>query len=147
MRGILTGLFRILVFIIAGVVPAGLLRAQQGGDLQAQIVYAYETEDLNELASLQSRLRAAVLDHADAAARYHLAHADYRVAQLGAATQAHAAAQAADECIDMLKPLLKADGHNVEALILQSRCESALAATGPLDALLLRRRPTNASTC
>jgi tetratricopeptide (TPR) repeat protein len=141
MRGLLTGLTSTLALIIAVAAPMAAVRAQQGGDLQAQILYAYQTEDLNELSGLQSRLRTQVADDAtDAALRYHLAHADYRYARLVAATQPRAAAQAADECIGMLKPLLRKDGHNVEALILQSRCDSALAATGPLDAVLVRRR-------
>jgi len=141
MRGTLTGLTGMLAAVVAGVAPPVTVCAQQGGDLQAQIVYSYETEDLNELSGLQSRLRLQVADDAaDPALRYHLAHADYRAARLVAARQPRAAAQAAEECIEMLKPLVKADGHNVEALILQSRCDSALAATGPLDAVLLRRR-------
>ena len=141
MRGTLTQRMRMLAMSVAGVMILAGAQAQQGGDLQAQILYAFDTGDLNALAELQSRLRAAAAaSPADPGTRYHLAHADFRLAQLYATSQPHAAAKVLGECIDMLKPLLAADGHNVETLILLSRCESALAATGPLDAVLLRRR-------
>ena len=141
MRGTVSGLLPLLAGLVVLSAPGTTLRAQQGGDLQAQIVYAYEVEDLNELASVQTGLRTRLTDApGDAGLRYHLAHADYRQARLQAASQPKAAAQAAAECIDMLKPLLKADEHNVEALILRSRCDETLARQGSLEALLLRRR-------
>ena len=53
--------------------------AQEGGDLQAQILYAYQTEDTNQLANLMQNLGNQVkAGGADAALRYHLAHARYR---------------------------------------------------------------------
>ena len=53
--------------------------AQEGGDLQAQILYAYQAEDTNQLANLVQTLTNQVKSGgADAALRYHLAHAQYR---------------------------------------------------------------------
>ena len=58
---------------------AATLGAQEGGDLQAQILYAYQTEDTNQLGNLVQRLGDQVkAGGADAALRYHLAHAEYR---------------------------------------------------------------------
>ena len=66
--------------------------AQQGGDIQAQILYAYQTEDGNSLANLIQDLAAQVkTDAGDASLRYHLAHAQYRRGLLGGATEAGAA--------------------------------------------------------
>jgi hypothetical protein len=53
--------------------------AQQGGDSQAQILYAYQTEDTNSLANLIEDFTTQVkADGSDASLRYHLAHAQYR---------------------------------------------------------------------
>ncbi|MEA3198127.1 MAG: hypothetical protein QOF32_2179, partial [Gammaproteobacteria bacterium] len=53
--------------------------AQRGGDLQAQILYAYQTEDTNSLANLIQDLTAQIKEDAgDPSLRYHLAHAQYR---------------------------------------------------------------------
>ena len=53
--------------------------AQEGGDMQAQILYAYQSEDTNLLASLVQNLATQVkAGGADAALHYHLAHARYR---------------------------------------------------------------------
>ena len=60
--------------------------AQQGGDMQAQILYAYQTEDGNSLANLTQDLTTQVkADGGDASLRYHLAHAQYRRGLLAAA--------------------------------------------------------------
>jgi len=53
--------------------------AQLGGDLQAQILYAYQTEDTHILKNLIQDLTTRVkADEDDAPLRYHLAHAEYR---------------------------------------------------------------------
>src|SRR5882757_4635694 len=57
--------------------------AQQGGDLQAQILYAFHSEETNQLASLIQTLNTQVqAGGADSALRYHLAHAEYRLGLL-----------------------------------------------------------------
>src|ERR1700728_2028930 len=58
-------------------------RAQEGGDTQARIDYAYQTEDGNSLANLIQNLTAQVQsDPGNIALRYHLAHAQYRLGEL-----------------------------------------------------------------
>src|SRR5258708_19628682 len=57
--------------------------AQEGGDTQAQIDYAYQTEDGNRLTNLIQNLTARLQnDSADNALRYHLPHAQYRLGLL-----------------------------------------------------------------
>jgi hypothetical protein len=117
-----------------------LAAAQAGGDLQAQIDYAYQTEDVNALANLEASLRAKlVAGEGDAAAHYHLAHAAYRHALLAASLKAGAAGHAASLCVDELKTILRHDQHNAEALLLQSACYGLLAESSPIEAVLLRR--------
>jgi len=102
--------------------------AQEGGDIQAQILYAYQTEDSNGLVNLIQNLANQVKnDGADAALRYHLAHAQYRFGELSRQRRSREAAAAFSDCIDELKPLLEKNGKSVEALALQSACYSALA--------------------
>ncbi len=80
-------------FIVAGGLSLSLFspwtasRAQEGGDVQAQILYSYQTEDINSLASLVQTLSLQQkTDSRDAALRYHLAHAQYR---MGGAVRLH----------------------------------------------------------
>jgi len=94
-----------------------LLRAQEGGDIQAQILYAYHSEDTNSLANLIQEMSAKLRDTDDNALRYHLAHAQYRLGELSVGS--HRAESAYSECIDDLKPLLKKDVKSAEVLILQ----------------------------
>jgi hypothetical protein len=116
--------------------------AQQGGDLQAQILYAYQSEDGNALANLIQDLTVQVkADAGDASLRYHLAHAQYRSGLLAAAADAGARAESAfSDCIDQLKPLASQDVKSVEALILQSACYAGLANQRKLESVLLRSR-------
>jgi tetratricopeptide (TPR) repeat protein len=124
--------------VLLGSAAAG---AQQGGDLQAQILYAYQTEDTNTLANLVQDLTTQVrADAADASLRYHLAHAEYRRGLLAAAGNPHEAESAFADCIDQLKPLLSQDVKSVEALVLQSACYAGLANHRQLQAVLLRSR-------
>jgi hypothetical protein len=115
--------------------------AQQGGDLQAQILYAYETEDTNSLANLIQDLTAQVtLDTGDATLRYHLAHAQYRRGLLDGIGNARDAETAFAGCIDQLKPVLAQDVKSVEALVLQSACYAGLANHRKIESVLLRSR-------
>ena len=119
---------------------AGL--AQEGGDTQAQIDYAYQTEDGNRLANLIQSLTARVKDNSsDIASRYHLAHAQYRFGQLSGERHAHAAEAAFADCIDELKPAIdNKDVKSAESMVLQSACYSGLAELKSLEAVLLRSR-------
>ena len=115
--------------------------AQQGGDLQAQILYAYHTEDTNSLANLIQDLSAQVkADARDATLRYHLAHAQYRRGLLAGLGNGHDAESAFADCIDQLKPLLSQDVKSVEALVLQSACYAGLANHRKIESVLLRSR-------
>ena len=120
--------------------PAAELWAQ-GGDLQAQILYAYQAEDANSLASLVQELTTQVKDNADdASLRYHLAHAQYRRGLLAGDRHARDAESALEDCIEQLRPLVSKEPKSVEALILQSACYAALADHGTLESMLLRSR-------
>ncbi len=114
--------------------------AQEGGDTQARIEYAYQTEDSNSLASLIQNLTSQVKsDAADSALRYHFAHAQYRMGQLLHEHRAHGAEAAFSDCIDELKPVLEKN-RSAEGLVLQSACYSGLAELKSLEAVLLRTR-------
>ena len=115
--------------------------AQQGGDFQAQILYAYQTEDTNSLTNLIQDLATQLkADAGDASLRYHLAHAQYRLGLLAGLKNAREAEAAFSDCIDQLKPLLSQDVKSVEALVLQSACYAGLASHRTLEAVLLRSR-------
>src|SRR5580692_1465690 len=132
--------------VLRGLMAAALLTAaaapaQQGGDLQAQILYAYQTEDGNSLANLTQDLATQVkADAGDASLRYHLAHAEYRRGLLSGPRNAGAAESAFADCIDQLKPLMSQDVKSVEAMILQSACYAGLANHKKLESVLLRSR-------
>jgi tetratricopeptide (TPR) repeat protein len=116
--------------------------AQEGGDTQAQIDYAYQTEDGNRLANLIQNLTTRVKDNsADISLRYHLAHAQYRLGQLSGERHAHTAEAAFSDCIDELKPAIdNKDVKSAESMVLQSACYSGLADLKSLEAVLLRSR-------
>ncbi len=121
--------------------PAAAARAQLGGDLQAQILYAYQTEDGNSLTNLVQELSTEVkADGSDVSLRYHLAHAQYRRGLLSGARSAHEAEAAFSDCIDELKPMLTQDVKSVEPMILQSACYAGLAEHRTLESMLLRSR-------
>jgi hypothetical protein len=133
------GLKQVLLSVWLG--WAATAAAQEGGDVQAQILYAYQTEDSNGLANLRQTLSAQLeANAADPALHYHLAHALYRAGQL--AVQRHLKGADADfaACIDQLKPLLNGDVKSAEALALQSACYFELAGQRSLEALLLRSK-------
>jgi tetratricopeptide (TPR) repeat protein len=115
--------------------------AQQGGDLQAQILYAYQTEDANTLVNLIQELTTQVkADAGNASLRYHLAHAQYRRASLVDGANPHEAEAAFADCVDELKPVLSQDVKSVEALVLQSACYAGVANHRNIEAVLLRSR-------
>ncbi len=119
-------------------------QAELGGDLQAQILYAYQTEDSNSLASLIQNLTAQLKDDSsNASLRYHLAHAQYRMGLLAGGSHERLAEAALADCIDELKPLQQQDVKSVEALVLQSACYSALADHKKIEALVLRSRASD----
>jgi hypothetical protein len=120
---------------------ASAARAQEGGDTQAQIDYAYQTEDANRLTNLVQTLTTQLKnDSADSALRYHLAHAQYRFGLLTRERHAHGADSAFSDCIDELKPVIDQDVKSPEAMALQSACYSGLADLRSLEAVLLRSR-------
>jgi tetratricopeptide (TPR) repeat protein len=127
--------------LLTGLLAAAAAVAQEGGDIQAQILYAFQAEDGNTLANLIQNLSNQVKnDGADGALRYHLAHAQYRRGELLRQRRSREAAAAFSDCIDELKPVLDKNGKSVEALALQSACYSALAELKSLEAVLLRAR-------
>jgi tetratricopeptide (TPR) repeat protein len=126
--------------LLALCIPALLTRAQQGGDLEAQILFASHAEDRNELESLIQTLGTQVQGGAaDVSLRYDLAHAQYRLGLLEAETPAPAESAFA-ACAAELKPVLQQDVNSVEALALQSACYSQLARFEKLAAAMDRAR-------
>jgi hypothetical protein len=120
---------------------AALASAQGGGDLQAQILYAFQTEDTNQLNNLVQTLSNQVKSGgADAALRYHLAHAQYRFGLLAETKRPRDAPPAYNDCIEQLKQILEQDVKSVESLALQSACYAHLAKHKRLEAVLLRSR-------
>jgi tetratricopeptide (TPR) repeat protein len=116
-------------------------RAQEGGDTQARIDYAYQTEDGNGLTNLIQNLTAQVKsDPAGIALRYHLAHAQYRFGQLSQERRARGAEAAFSDCIDELKPLIEKNVKSAEGMVLQAACYLGLADLKMLEAVLLRTR-------
>jgi tetratricopeptide (TPR) repeat protein len=110
-----------------------------GGDLQAQILYAYLTEDSNELLDLRQMLGTQVKDDgSDMSLRYQLGSADYRYALLAKPKDAQAASQAFADCVQQLKVVVGSDEHSVEGLVLESACLGELAAYRKLEGVLLR---------
>jgi tetratricopeptide (TPR) repeat protein len=133
-------LIRSILLTVMLLAAVGVL-AQEGGDLQAQIEYAYQTEDGNRLTNLiQSLMNRVKDDSADISLRYHLAHAQYRFGQLSGERRAHAAEAAFSDCIDELKPAVDKDVKSAESMVLQSACYSGLADLKSLEAVLLRSR-------
>jgi tetratricopeptide (TPR) repeat protein len=127
--------------MVSALLLAAASSAQQGGDLQAQILYAYHTEDTNSLANLIQDLTTQVKAGAgDATLRYHLAHAEYRRGLLAGPANARDAESAFADCIDQLKPVLAQDVKSVEALVLQSACYAGLANYRKIESVLLRSR-------
>jgi tetratricopeptide (TPR) repeat protein len=129
------------ILLTAILMMAVVADAQEGGDTQARIDYAYQTEDSNSLFSLIQNLTARVKnDEDDIALRYHLAHARYRFGELSQERHAHGAESAFSDCIDELKPVIDKNVKSAEAMALQSACYTGLADLRMLEAMLLRTR-------
>jgi hypothetical protein len=121
--------------------PGRAALAQGGGDLQAQILYAFHGEDINELTNLvQSLTNQVKSGGADGALRYHLAHAEYRLGLLSGDKRARTAEASFDDCTGQLKKILDKDDKSAEALALQAACYAQLAKYKHLEAVLLRSR-------
>jgi tetratricopeptide (TPR) repeat protein len=133
-----------LLRVVPLLLVAASVSAQPGGDLQAQIVYAYQTEAANQLQDLVQSLREQLkADGSNVALRYHLAHAEYRRGLLDAENRPRDAQSAFARCVDELKPVLEQDVKSVEALTLQSACYSELAKYRKLQAVILRSLATD----
>jgi tetratricopeptide (TPR) repeat protein len=128
---------KLVVVALGALAVTGAAMAQQGGDIQAQILYAFHTQDRHALSNIIQSLRAQTQADGDDNLRYHLAHADYRMGWLAGGRDADAAW---DECIDLLKPVLRHQTRSAEVMTLQSACYARLAEVRPLEAALLRRR-------
>jgi hypothetical protein len=98
------------LWLAALLLLTGTASAQQGGDLQAQILYAYQTEDGNGLSNLiQDLTTQGKAEAGDSSLRYHLAHAQYRRGLLSGTRNGREAESSFSDCIDQLKPLLSRD--------------------------------------
>jgi len=130
------------LLLVSMAVPTAVRAAAEfGGDLQAQILYAYQTEDGNGLASVIQNLSAQVKDDpTDPALRYQLAHAQYRMGLIAGEHREHQAESALTDCIADTKAILQQDVKSVEAMALQSACYSSLAEHEKLEGLLWRSR-------
>jgi tetratricopeptide (TPR) repeat protein len=131
----------IVLFMALAVAVPG--RAQEGGDLQAQIVYAFDVEDTNLLVNLvQTLATQASSGGADQALHYHLAHAQYRLGLLLGEKRPKEAVAAFGDCVDQLKRVLQQDPTSAEALALQSACYDGQAKYKSMEAVLLRSHAT-----
>jgi hypothetical protein len=129
------------ILLLSAVLLTAAARAQLGGDYQAQILYAYQTEDANGLTNLVQDLSTQVkADAGDASLRYHLAHAQYRRGLLEGERNERQAETSFSDCIDELKPALSQDLNAAEYLVLQSACYDGLAQHRKLESVLLRSR-------
>jgi tetratricopeptide (TPR) repeat protein len=125
--------------LVLGFVCAVPCVAQFGGDLQAQILYGYQTEDVNQLADLRQTLTTEVRDDAgDLALHYHLAHAELRYAEVLAGKNGRAAEDALADCVHQTKTILEKEAQSVEALVLESQCLAELASHRKVEGMLLR---------
>src|SRR5208337_3118618 len=121
-------MFRVASLVLIAMFAAAPAQAQEGGDLQAQILYAFHTEDTHQLGNLVQSLTTQVkAGGASASLHYHLAHALYRYGLLMGDSRSGNSGAAFVDCIDELKPVLEEDVKSAEALILQYVCYANLA--------------------
>jgi len=138
-NALFNGLFNACLAVALALTWVTASFAQEGGDLQVQILYAYQTQDLNQLLEIKQNLNNALqTGKASGAARYHLAHAEWRLATLLGATRKDQAQKALQECVDKLEILIDADKTSVESLTLQSICDTELANFKKVQAAVLR---------
>ncbi len=129
------------ILLLSALLLSSAAQAELGGDFQAQILYAYQTEDTNSLTNLIQDLGTQVkADGSDMSLRYHLAHAQYRRGLLDGTRDAQQAEASFSDCIDELKPALSQDVKSAEFLVLQSACYDALAEHRKLESVVLRSR-------
>ena len=129
------------ILLLSAVLLSAAAHAQLGGDYQAQILYAYQTEDSNSLTNLIQDLSTQVkADAHDTSLRYHLAHAQYRRGLLDGTGNPQQAEASFSDCIDELKPALSQDVKSAEFLVLQSACYDGLSQYRKLESVLLRSR-------
>jgi len=129
------------ILLLSALLLSAAAQAQLGGDYQAQILYAYQTEDANSLTNLIQELSTQVkADAGDTSLRYHLAHAQYRRGLLDAKRDPQQAEASFSDCIDELKPALSQDVNSAEFLLLQSACYDGLAQHRKLESVLLHSR-------
>ena len=129
------------ILLLSALLLPAAAQAQLGGDYQAQILYAYQTEDANSLTNLIQDLSTQLkADAGDTSLRYHLAHAQYRRGLLDGQRDAQQAEASFSDCIDELKPGLSHDVDSAEFLVLQSACYDGLARHRKLESVLLRSR-------
>ena len=119
----------------------GALGAQEGGDLQAQILYAYQTEDpMSSSIWCRPRQSSQIGRRGRGASLSPGARASTASGCSPSDSGRKAAAPAFADCVDQLKPMLDQDAKSVEALALQSACYAQLAKYRHLEAVLLRSR-------
>jgi tetratricopeptide (TPR) repeat protein len=121
---------------LAALVLAGSVRAGTGEDLadfESKVQYAYFTEDLQLLGSLVG----GAAKPSSALDRYHLAHAQYRLALLTAGRDDKRSARAAEDCIKSLDRAKEQQADFVEAHVLQGACYFALARVQAYKSMLL----------
>ncbi len=127
--------------VLIGIALALPCLGQSGGDLQAQILYASQTEDLNQMSDLVQSLATDVkANGGDMELRYHLAHADYRYAEMLGDAHRRAAEAALADCTDQLSKLLDHDTRSIEALVLSSACLANLAKYRKVEGVILRTK-------
>ncbi len=127
------------ILLLSALLLSSAAQAELGGDYQAQILYAYQTEDINSLTNLIQDLSTQVkADGGDMSLRYHLAHAQYRRGLLDGTRDAQHAEASFSDCIDEIKPALSQDVKSAEFLVLQSACYQALARHRKLESVVLR---------
>lgn len=132
-------MFRVASLVLIAMFAAAPAQAQEGGDLQAQILYAFHTEDTHQLGNLVQSLTTQVkAGGASASLHYHLAHALYRFGLLMGDSRSGNSGAAFVDCIDELKPVLEEDVKSAEALILQYACYANLAKYRRLEAVVER---------
>lgn len=122
-----------LIAIACGAPAAGAATAQDLADFEVKVQYAYFTEDGKLLTSL---VRGAAKPEA-ALDRYHLAHANYRMAQVVGARDRKAAVAAANACIDLLDKAMEQQAKFAEAHALQGACYATLASLRSYQAMVL----------
>ncbi|MBS0374994.1 MAG: hypothetical protein JSR73_10465 [Proteobacteria bacterium] len=133
----------LLALCLGALLPAAgsvAATAEELADFDAQVEYAFYTEDLRALQRLTAG-HAAFAASTQPLERYQAAHAAFRLAQVARARrdpkQLEAAAGA---CLAGAEKLVEAEPRSAEALVLESACAGYLGAQGGLFAGSSQRR-------